>query len=252
MEDSVLAKPTLAASDAADTGVPGTPAPHPLCGENLPGHILASLSEDKAEDVVQIDLRGKSSMADYMVIASGHPARQVTSVSEPRLPTSRPAWSRLVPQNPFFCLSHGDWVPIDAGDVIIHILPPEVREFYQIEKLWMPTDAATGVRQAPAMRVHLCAAGRLRAGAERDLADAYSARFTRVGRGIGRGPLNEIEVEDRMARGPEAEAALPARGPSPMVQRSGCRMNGGRPQPHRILPVSRHICAMRVRAILAF
>ncbi|MBC6437537.1 MAG: 23S rRNA (pseudouridine(1915)-N(3))-methyltransferase RlmH [Rhodobacteraceae bacterium] len=61
------------------------------------------------------------------------------------------------------------------------------------------------------MRVHLCAVGRLRAGPERDLVDAYSDRFTRIGRGIGLGPLNEIEVEDRTARGPVAEAALLAR-----------------------------------------
>ncbi|MBC6437536.1 MAG: ribosome silencing factor [Rhodobacteraceae bacterium] len=143
MEGSVLAGPTFAVSDAGGCGVPRTPAPRPLSSEDLLGHIIASLSEDKAEDVVQIDLRGKSSMADYMVIASGRSARQVTAVSEhlaDRLKTLTGHRHKMEG------MAAGDWVLIDAGDVIIHVFRPEVREFYQLEKLWMPTDAATGVR----------------------------------------------------------------------------------------------------------
>jgi ribosome-associated protein len=98
--------------------------------------ILTSLDDDKAEDIVQIDLRGKSSMADYMVIASGRSTRQVASVSEKLV-------EALKQDHGILCKMEGkdtgDWVLIDAGDVIVHVFRPEVREFYQLEKMWAPT-----------------------------------------------------------------------------------------------------------------
>ena len=101
--------------------------------------ILTSLDDDKAEEVVQISLRGKSSIADYMVIASGRSSRQVAAISEKLV-------ERLKEEFGLHCKIEGkdigDWVLIDTGDVIVHVFRPEVREFYQLEKMWMPTGAA--------------------------------------------------------------------------------------------------------------
>jgi ribosome-associated protein len=102
--------------------------------------VLSSLSEDKAEDVVQIDLRGKSAMGDYMVICSGRSSRQVSAISEKladRLKHDLGVLARVEGKET------ADWVLIDTGDVIVHVFRPEVREFYQLEKMWLPTrDAA--------------------------------------------------------------------------------------------------------------
>ena len=143
MEDGVLAGPTLAASNMAAPGVPSAPTLQSLSSEELLERIIASLTDDKAEDIVQIDLRGKSSMADYMVIASGRSTRQVSALSEKlvdRLKTVTGQRCKMEGKDA------GDWVLIDAGDVIVHVFRPEVREFYQLEKMWMPTEAA-GTKQ---------------------------------------------------------------------------------------------------------
>ncbi|WP_306372492.1 ribosome silencing factor [Roseisalinus antarcticus] len=103
--------------------------------------ILNSLDDDKAEEVMQIDLRGRSEMADWMVIASGRSSRQVGAISEKLA-------DRLKAELGVVCKVEGketgDWVLIDAGDVIVHVFRPEVREFYQLEKMWQPTGAAAG------------------------------------------------------------------------------------------------------------
>lgn len=105
----------------------------------LLGRILSSLDDDKAEDVVQIDLRGKTSIGDYMIVASGRSSRQVAAMSEKLM-------DRLKQEFGIGCKVEGkdtgDWVLIDTGDVIVHLFRPEVREFYQIEKMWMPNGAA--------------------------------------------------------------------------------------------------------------
>ena len=100
--------------------------------------ILASLDDDKAEDIVTIPLAGKSEMADHMVIATGRSSRQVAAISEKlvdRLKQERGLIARTEGRDV------GDWVLIDAGDVIVHVFRPEVREFYQLEKMWMPQAA---------------------------------------------------------------------------------------------------------------
>ncbi len=102
--------------------------------EELLDRILTSLDDDKAEDVVKIDLKGKSEMADYMVIASGRSTRQVAAISEKlvdRLKQDYGRYSKVEGKDA------GDWVLIDTGDVIVHVFRPEVREFYQLEKMWM-------------------------------------------------------------------------------------------------------------------
>lgn len=99
--------------------------------------ILTSLSEDKAEDIVQIDLRGKSAIGDFMIVCSGRSTRQVTSIAEKladRLKTELGVLTKIEGKDA------GDWVLIDTGDVIVHIFRPEVREFYQLEKMWLPGD----------------------------------------------------------------------------------------------------------------
>ena len=106
-------------------------------GEML-ARILSSLDDDKAEDVVTIDLRGRSSVADHMVICSGRSSRQVASIAEKLI-------ERLKAEFGIVCKvegkDQGDWVLIDAADVVVHVFRPEVREFYQLEKMWMPAGA---------------------------------------------------------------------------------------------------------------
>ncbi len=122
----------------ADKG-PGLMAvPNEPDSEALLDRILKSLSDDKAEDVVQIDLRGKTSIGDYMVIASGRSSRQVASMSEKLVERLKHDFGRVARVEG---KDAGDWVLIDTGDVIVHIFRPEVRDFYQLEKMWMPVSA---------------------------------------------------------------------------------------------------------------
>ncbi len=96
--------------------------------------VLKSLDDDKAEDVVQIDLRGKSEIGDYMVIASGRSSRQGSSISEKLTDRLKQAYGIL---SKVEGKATGDWVLIDTGDVIVHVFRPEVRDFYQLEKMWL-------------------------------------------------------------------------------------------------------------------
>nr|WP_238941301.1 ribosome silencing factor [Jannaschia sp. Os4] len=101
---------------------------------------MNSLDADKAEDVVTIDLRGKSSVADHMVVASGRSSRQVASIAEKladRLKTTLGRTARMEGKD------QGDWVLVDAGDVIVHVFRPEVREFYALEAMWQDGPAPT-------------------------------------------------------------------------------------------------------------
>lgn len=141
-EDYVLS-PVPQAADAAVNGAAVMAAQSQPTSEQLLERILSSLSDDKAEDVVQIDLRGKTSIGDYMVLASGRSTRQVAAMAEKLT-------DRLKQEYRITCKVEGkdagDWVLIDSGDVIVHIFRPEVREFYQLEKMWMPA----GTEAAPA------------------------------------------------------------------------------------------------------
>lgn len=121
-------------SDAAPARHPNQPS-----SEELLDLILSSLDDDKAEDVVSIGLRGKSEMADFMVIATGRSSRQVASIAEKLTDRLKQSHGRICKVEG---KSAGDWVLIDAGDVIVHVFRPEVREFYQLEKMWMsPAEA---------------------------------------------------------------------------------------------------------------
>ncbi|MFJ7355372.1 MULTISPECIES: ribosome silencing factor [Phyllobacterium] len=96
--------------------------------------VLASLDDSKAEKIVPIDLRGKSVIGDHMVIASGRSHRHVTAVADQLLRALKESGHGNNAK--VEGLSSGDWVLIDTGDIIIHIFRPEVREFYNIEKMW--------------------------------------------------------------------------------------------------------------------
>jgi len=104
--------------------------------------VLARLDDMKAEDTLTIDLRGKSAFSDYMVITSGRANRHVGAIAENIAKGLKEAGIKNAHVEG---LSACDWVLIDSGDVIVHIFRPEVREFYNLERLWTqgPTAAKT-------------------------------------------------------------------------------------------------------------
>ena len=115
------------------------PAPAPREGgadeqaEALHSLVLRSLDDDKALDVVSIPLSGKSSIADYMVIASGRSTRQVAAMAQKLSERIKQELGRNVRIEG---LPVADWVLIDADFVIVHIFRPEVRSFYNLERMW--------------------------------------------------------------------------------------------------------------------
>ena len=105
-----------------------------------------AVAQTPAENVVTIDLRGRSSVADFMVVCSGRSSRQVAAIAEKLT-------ERLKQELGRSCKiegkEQGDWVLIDTQDVIVHVFRPEVREFYQLEKMWMPSGASAGAQASP-------------------------------------------------------------------------------------------------------
>ena len=97
--------------------------------------VLSRLEEMKAEDVITIDLNGKTSIADFMVVASGRSNRHVGSVADNVVQELKKAGRKdiRVEGQP-----HCEWVLIDTGDVIVHVFRPEVRDFYGLETMWAP------------------------------------------------------------------------------------------------------------------
>ena len=108
--------------------------------EDLERLAIQSLEDDKALDIVSIDLAGKSSIADSMIIASGTSARQVAAMAEHLVEKIKKTGVKSVKVEG---KSNADWVLIDAGDIVVHLFRPEVREFYNIEKMWL-LDAPSG------------------------------------------------------------------------------------------------------------
>ena len=95
--------------------------------------ILARLDDDQAQDVILIDLKDKSSVADAMIVASGRSHRHVGAIADHLLRALKEAGHGRARVEG---LPHCDWVLIDAGDVIVHLFRPEVRAFYNLEKIW--------------------------------------------------------------------------------------------------------------------
>jgi ribosome-associated protein len=114
-----------------------TPLPFAEPG-SLHALVLQSLDDDQAQEIVSIPLEGKTAIADHMVIASGRSSRQVTAMAEKlaqRVKTAGFGSSRIEG------LPAADWVLVDAGDVIVHLFRPEVRSFYNLERMWAFGDA---------------------------------------------------------------------------------------------------------------
>ncbi len=97
--------------------------------------VETSLEDDQAEEIVVIDLAGKSDIADYMIIAGGRSNRHVAAMAEHVIEKLKAAGMHSVPAEG---LPRCDWVLIDAGDVIVHLFRPEIRAFYNLEKMWGP------------------------------------------------------------------------------------------------------------------
>ena len=136
-EDYVLSTHAEAAMPADDRA--GMMAAQALpSSEELLARILTSLDSDKAEEVVQVDLRGRTAIGDYMVIASGRSSRQVSAMAEKLVDRLKQEFGLVAKVEG---KDTGDWVLIDTGDVIVHLFRPEVREFYQLEKMWLPQGA---------------------------------------------------------------------------------------------------------------
>ena len=107
-------------------------APQP---EEALHQVLLSLDDMKAEDTVSIDLRDKTSIADTMVVTSGRSHRHVGSIADRVVEDLRKAGAKNLKVEG---MPNCDWVLIDAGDVIVHVFRPEVRDFYNLEKMWEP------------------------------------------------------------------------------------------------------------------
>ena len=114
-----------------------TPSAASLSAANSSGEalkaVLSSLDDAKAEDTVTIDIQSKSALGDYMVVASGRSHRHVGAMADRLVADLKKAGLGPVRVEG---LPHCDWVLIDAGDVIVHLFRPEVRSFYNIEKMW--------------------------------------------------------------------------------------------------------------------
>lgn len=108
-------------------------------GSDLLDLVLASLDDDQAQDVVSIPLQGKSEIADHMVIASGRSSRQVAAIAQRLAERIKQSGGHARIEG----LPAADWVLIDADDVVIHIFRPEVRTFYNLERMWAFDDRRT-------------------------------------------------------------------------------------------------------------
>ena len=127
----------IQAATAAKNVSPSQNGEFKKSSDTLLNCIIKSLSENKAEDITTIDLRGRTSIGDYMVVASGTSTRLVSSISQKLVDTLKTDHRRI---SKVEGKDAGDWVLIDTGDIIVHVFRPEVREFYQIEKMWTPMD----------------------------------------------------------------------------------------------------------------
>jgi len=105
----------------------------------LLSRILVSLDDDKAEDIVAIDLAGRSSLADFIIIANGRSQRHVSAIAEHLARRLKEAGYGTKAVDG---IESGDWVLVDAGDVIIHIFRPEVRAYYDLEGMWSVEEPA--------------------------------------------------------------------------------------------------------------
>ncbi len=128
-------------AQTASTAATGTPAPLPASEPgSLHNLVLTSLDDDQAQEIVSIPLEGKSSIADHMVIASGRSTRQVAAMAQKLAERIKHGGFGHVRIEG---LPAADWVLVDAGDIVIHLFRPEVRTFYNLERMWAFGDSGT-------------------------------------------------------------------------------------------------------------
>ncbi len=132
-----MTDPVVALSDSAADQLAAS-SDSDILVQKLLDTILSSLDDDQAQEIVRIDLDGKSSIADHMVIASGRSTRQVASMAQKMSERIKKAGGAARIEG----LPNADWVLIDAGDVIVHLFRPEVRSFYNLERMWGFDEAA--------------------------------------------------------------------------------------------------------------
>lgn len=140
--------PQATASNATETTLPSAAfaSPHTSPSQPMIDAVVHSLDQDKATDIVTIDLSGKAGFADAMVVACGRSTRQVAAMAEKLSDRLREAgFAKPKTEG----MEAADWVILDAGDVIVHIFRPEVRAFYGIEKMWDPDGKAPRLNPAP-------------------------------------------------------------------------------------------------------
>lgn len=103
--------------------------------------VRDSMADSKAEDIVHIDISGKSALGDHMVVASGRSSRHVVAICDQLVRNLKGAGYGAPSVEG---LDQGDWVLLDAGDIIIHVFRPEIREFYNVEKMWQTPELNDG------------------------------------------------------------------------------------------------------------
>jgi len=133
-----LPRPTPANDTAAHEEIEDRPYADTESVAALHALVMQSLDDDQAQETISIPLEGKSSIADYMVIASGRSSRQVATMAQKLAERVKQATGRSARIEG---LPVADWVLIDAGDIIVHLFRPEVRSFYNLERMWGFTDA---------------------------------------------------------------------------------------------------------------
>ena len=126
-------KPKARKAAAPRTRKAAPKAPKAAPQSDLLKRIVASLEDDKAEGIVTIDLHGRSSLCDAAVIASGRSSRHVMSIAEH---LARRLKEQGYGTRPVTGAAQGDWVLVDAGDIIVHVFRPEVRDYYDLEGMW--------------------------------------------------------------------------------------------------------------------
>jgi len=128
-----LTRKTTGAKRAPKKAAPKKKKATPVPETTLLSRILKSLDDDKAEDIVTIDLAGRASFCDAIVIATGRSSRHVTSTAEHLARRLKEAGYGTRPVDG---AQQGDWVLVDAGDVVVHLFRPEVRDYYDLEGMW--------------------------------------------------------------------------------------------------------------------
>jgi ribosome-associated protein len=136
------AKPqSMAKAKAKPKKIVAPKAARPAPQSDLLKRIVASLEDDKAEAIVTIDLAGRSSLCDAAVIANGRSSRHVMSIAEH---LARRLKEQGYGTRPVTGASQGDWVLVDAGDIIVHVFRPEVRDYYDLEGMWNVASPSRG------------------------------------------------------------------------------------------------------------